>query len=104
MLIFLEILCAVLLSACAFGTYQEGRCKLNDHNLSYLDSTPLVELNFPGDLDVVAPISYDDYVVPDIINKDNIDTQKVGKQLDICPPLVFSEDISHESCLVNIED
>ncbi|WP_159715193.1 outer membrane protein assembly factor BamC [Blochmannia endosymbiont of Camponotus nipponensis] len=100
---FLEIfLCVILLSGCSFGPYQEDRCRLNG-NLGYLNTTPLAELNLPEDLDVILPISYDDYVVP-VIKKFNSSTQKVGKQLNICPPSVLSTDILHESCLINIED
>ncbi|URJ28793.1 outer membrane protein assembly factor BamC [Blochmannia endosymbiont of Camponotus sp. C-046] len=99
MLIFLEILSVILLSACSFGTYKESRCKLNG-DLSYLDTTSLVELNIPKDLDVALPISYDDYVVPNI----NIGDQEVGKQLNICPPLILSTDVLNESCLINVED
>ncbi|WP_236608095.1 outer membrane protein assembly factor BamC [Candidatus Blochmanniella chromaiodes] len=93
----------ILLSACSLGTSQEERCKLNG-DLSYLDAASLVELNIPEDLDGVLPISYDDYVIPDVTKEDNTIAQKVGKQLDICPPLIFSTDMSHESCLINIED
>ncbi|URJ27703.1 outer membrane protein assembly factor BamC [Candidatus Blochmanniella camponoti] len=93
----------ILLSACSFGIYKEDRCKLNG-DLSYLDSVSLAELNIPEDLDGALPTSYDDYVVPDVIREDNTIAQKVGKQLNICPPLIFSTDMSHESCLINIED
>ncbi|URJ31674.1 outer membrane protein assembly factor BamC [Blochmannia endosymbiont of Camponotus modoc] len=93
----------VLLSACSFGICKEDRCKLNG-DLSYLDVVSLEELNIPEDLDGALPISYDDYVVPDVIREDNIISQKVGKQLNICPPSIFSTDMSHESCLINIED
>ncbi|AAZ41145.1 conserved hypothetical protein (NT02BF0496) [Candidatus Blochmanniella pennsylvanica str. BPEN] len=103
MLTFLEILCIILLSACSFGIYKEERCKLNG-DLSYLDAASLVKLNIPEDLDGVLPISYDDYVIPDVTREDNNIAQKVGKQLYICPPLIFSTDMSHESCLINIED
>lgn len=105
MLTFLEILCMcmVLLSACSFGIYKEDRCKLNG-DLSYLDAVSLEALNIPEDLGGAFLTSCNDYVVPDVIKKDNTIAQKVGKQLNICPPLIFSTDMSHESCLINIED
>ncbi|WHL25182.1 MAG: outer membrane protein assembly factor BamC [Candidatus Blochmannia vicinus] len=105
MLTFLEILCVcvILLSACASEIYKENRCKLNG-NLKYLNTVSLLELNLPENLDILLPVSYDDYVIPKVSNI-NSDTQKIGKKLNICPPVVLSTEITRtSSCLINIEN
>lgn len=104
MLNFLEILCVILLSACSSEIYQENRCKLNG-NLEYLNTVSLLELNLPENLGVLLSVSsYDNYVIPKISNLDTISTQKIGKQLNICPPIVFLTEIAHTSCLIDVEN
>ncbi|WP_331828632.1 hypothetical protein [Candidatus Blochmannia sp. SNP] len=92
----------ILLSACSSEIYKDNRCKLNG-NLKYLDTVSLLELNLPENLDILLPVSYDDYVIPKISNI-NVDIQKIGKKLNICPPSVLSTEITHTSCLINIEN
>ncbi|URJ28262.1 outer membrane protein assembly factor BamC [Candidatus Blochmannia vicinus (nom. nud.)] len=106
MLTFLEILCVIFLSACCSSEilYKENRCKLSG-NLEYLDTVALLELNLPEDLDILLPVSYDDYVIPKISNVNDSNTQKIGKKLNICPPpVVFLTETTHTSCLINSED
>ncbi|URJ29889.1 hypothetical protein M9406_02875 [Blochmannia endosymbiont of Camponotus sp.] len=104
MLTFLEILCVILLSACCSSEiYKENRCRLNG-NLEYLDTVSLLELNLPENLDILLPISYGDYVIPKISDINITNFQKIGKKLNICPPVVLPTEITHTSCLINTED
>lgn len=99
MLVTHKILLLTFLLVCIIGKCNKNNCQIND-DVEYLNTEPLCMLH-AGNNDLVLPIPYGDYNIPNI-NSIILSEKKVGKELNIYPPVALIH-IIHESCLVKHE-
>lgn len=96
--IFFFIFFLMLFSNICNGKYC---CKIND-GVEYLYTVSFIKLRL-NDNDVFLPIPCEKYAIPDI-NSISISKCKVGKELNICPPVALIDGLSsNESCLMQEE-
>lgn len=96
----------LLLLVCYVGLCNRDSCRIND-DVEYLETFSLVEL-YSGDKSVVLPTVYMDYNIPDI-NSIAAGSGKIGKELNICPPVALVVDsVVHDddksSCTIKVDE
>lgn len=91
----------MLLSVCFVGICKRNNCQING-DIKYLNTQPFFVLN-SGDKNIKLPDPCVDYDIPNIIENTVINNAKVGKELNICPPILLI-DVLKESCIIENED
>lgn len=77
----------LLLVCCSIGKCSTNVCQI-DGDIEYLCATPLIILH-SEDENVVLPTPYVDYNISDISDVVFNSENKVGKGLNICPPVAL---------------
>lgn len=96
MLIMRSVILSMLLISFV-GQCNKNSCQINN-DVDYLNTVPFIILCVANN-DFVLPIPSLDYNIP---NVDNIilEKSKVGKDLNICPPVALTSMICDESCII----
>lgn len=76
-------------------------CRINDSNLEYLNTNSSCVMLNPEDSNIVLPVSYTDYYIPNIGDDVVLSKYKVGKELNICPPVALIDNINDEYCSIS---
>lgn len=89
MIILHKFCVLILLLICFVGMCNGRDCKING-DVEYLKTAPLVALH-SEDRNIVLPTPYFDYSIPDISSIITGKREKIGEELNICPPVKLVE-------------
>lgn len=85
----------ILFLVCLLGICENNSCQIND-NAEYLNTAPLISLNTGGDANIILPRVCVDYNIPNI-DESIFNDKKIGKELNICPPVPLFNACEFES-------
>lgn len=90
-----KIFLMILLLVCLYDVRSDDKCQING-NVEYLNTVPLIMLNIRDD--IASSTLYVNYDIPDI-SSINAKGKKIGKKLNICPPIALIDVDVYESCI-----
>lgn len=71
-------------------------CRINDSDLEYLNTNFSCIMLNPENSNIVLPVSYTDYYIPEIGDNVVASKCKIGKALNICPPVALIDNINDD--------